>query len=95
MRDKQQIVDICTSNINGNGECSFTNSGSPGSVCGHIFVACDGGANATGPRICSGKVDTNETKVVPFVFPDFGDLARPYGIRWGKHCFFTFILEDN
>jgi len=95
LRGKPDIAATCTMNGYGQGQCSFTNRGSVGSLCGYMTGKCDAGGFAMSETICSGKIEENETKIVKFTSPNFGKMYNKYsrGQDWRDVC--GFFWKDD
>lgn len=86
----------CTMNGLGDGECSFTNTGSfSGSMCGKIVVVKNEneGIREESGLFCSGNVPAKSTTKVSFSVIKVNALCREVFKNWTDVCSFYFIEE--
>ena len=87
----------CTMNGLGEGECSFTNTGSfKGSVCGKIVVVKNEneGIREESGLFCSGEVPAKSTTKVSFSIPQVNGLCSELFKSWTDVCSFYFDEES-
>jgi len=81
----------CTMDGNGRGQCTFSNTADEvGSGCGRIYAYCGKLTDFNGvysATLCSGKLQPQDTKVMPFQAPGFDRLSPNYG-DWRDSCSF-------
>ncbi len=88
----------CSMNGFGQGECSFTNTGTgAGALCGTVDV----GSTAIGKteliqssKFCSGQVEPSTTKRVEFTVPNVRDHCSDGEKAWNEVCDFVFRSDD-
>lgn len=92
---KPHVEQSCTMNGFGQGECSFTNTGTAvGSVCGKVIVRKKKGETETAESsvFCSGEVGKQSTTKVEFKIPAVNAMCS--GGNWQENCGFVFKAND-
>jgi len=93
---KPHVEQTCTMNGFGQGECSFTNTGTAaGSVCGKVVVQKKRDATETSESsvFCSGEVGKQSTTKVDFKIPSVNTMCS--GGPWQENCEFSFKSNDG
>lgn len=87
----------CAIEQSGRGHCNFTNIGKePAYMCGKMRLYRVGTEESIySPLFCSGKVEPNSTKQVPFFIPDVQYLCSAREVwatnSWASYCRAEFV----